>query len=99
MSLIWVIVGSILQLMLALFLFMLVAFSGGGIANDGSLRKIQIGVLDLSLYALPASCFIGSGIVIYYYATGGSAYAYWWYVLPILMAAAYLFYAMNIAGG
>lgn len=65
MSLGWVITGTLGQLVLGVFLFMLVAFSGGGIANGNTVRKFQLGVLDFSMPVLPISCALSAGIVLY----------------------------------
>lgn len=98
MSLTWVIIGSLVQVMLAMFLFMLVGFSASSIVNSNSLSKLQMGVLNLSLYALPATCMLSAAMVIYYYCVGASARAYWWYLLPMLLAAVYLVYASLLNG-
>ncbi|QEY15907.1 hypothetical protein D0C16_07945 [Cellvibrio sp. KY-GH-1] len=97
MSLTWVIIGSIAQLMLAFFLFMLVVFSAAGIANNNeALKPIHLTLLNLSIYLLPALCLISAGVVIYEYRNGGSAIAYWWYLLPVVAAVVYLVYAVNL---
>ncbi len=96
MSLTWVIVGSVVQLMLSLFVFMVVAFSAGGVANGNNLNRIQVGILNLSIYVLPALCLLSAGIVIFCYKTGGSAYSYWWYTAPVILTLAYLFYANSL---
>ncbi len=97
MSITWVIIGSIAQLMLAFFLFMLVVFSAAGIANNNeALKPIHLTLLNLSIYLLPALCLISAGVVIYQYRSGGSAIAYWWYLLPVVSAAIYLVYAVNL---
>ena len=97
MSIGWVVLGTILQLFLALFLFMFVGFTAGGIANGRSLRKYQSAILDLSLYFLPATCIICAGIVIYQYNNSGSVNSYWWYALPLLLTGCYLIYALKIS--
>lgn len=96
MSIVWVIIGSFLQLCLALFLFMLVVFSGGGIANGSSLGPVQLKIINLSMYLLPSICLLSAGIVIYQYLKGGSAYSYSWYALPVLATFFYFFYVNNL---
>lgn len=98
MAITWVIIGSIGQLMVAMFLFMLVAFSAGGIANGNSLSKRQMSVLNLSIYALPATCLLSAGIVIYFYCTGASVIAFWWHLLPLGATVAYLLFVSTIGG-
>ena len=91
MSLIWVIVGSLAQLCLAFFMFMLAAFAGGGIANGNSLTPMQLRILDWSLYFLPGSCVISAVTVIVLYFRGVGAEGYWWYLLPVVAVAIYFF--------
>lgn len=91
-----VIVGTVLQLMLAFFLFMLVAFSGGGVANGAALSKLQLGVLDFSLYALPASCLVSAGIVFYLYMRDAGPGSYWWHGLPVVATAVYVLYVFHL---
>ena len=99
MSIGWVITGTFLQGCLALFLFMLVAFSGGGVANGRALRKFQLGILDRSLYLLPATCILSAAIVIYQYSSGGGLYSYWWYGLPLLATVSYFIYLNKVIKG
>lgn len=96
MSLGWVIAGSVAEVTLAFFLFMLGAFAGGGIANGNNLSKFHMAVLDFSLLALPASCIISGGIVVYFYNTGGNAMAYWWYAVPLVLTGLYLGLAVRV---
>lgn len=98
MSLTWVIAGSIAQGCLAMFLFMLGAFAGGGLANGGNLSRGQIAILDSALYLLPASCIVSAAVVIYLYHKGATANAYWWYVLPILCTVIYFTYTNRLSG-
>jgi hypothetical protein len=93
MSLIWVILGSISQLCLSVFVFMLTAFMGGGIANGRDLSSLQSKIIDLSLFVLPCLCLISAGIVIYQYSNSGTSSAYWWYSMPIIATIAYVIYA------
>ncbi len=72
MSLIWVVLGTIFQIFLFNFVAMVVAFSAGGIVNGHSLSRVQMFILDLSLYLLPILCVVSAGIVIYQYNIGGS---------------------------
>jgi len=91
MSFGWTLAGTILQLMLANFLFMLVAFSGGGLASGNSLGKRRIGILNLSLFLLPALCALSACIVIWLHWRGG-AISYAWYALPLVATVFYVGY-------
>lgn len=71
MSLIWVVIGSICQILLAIPMFMFAAI-GWGIWNG-------------ILFVLPLSCIFSAGIVIYYYFNGGTSDSYLWYGLPVML--------------
>jgi hypothetical protein len=96
MSLGWVVAGTFAQGMLGMWLFMLVAFSGGSIANGQSLTKSQSLFLDLAILALPASCAVSAIAVIYLFITDAGALSYAWYAMPVALAAAYWVYAMHL---
>ncbi len=85
----WVVFGTIMQLTLSLFLFMLAAFAGGGVANGRNFSDGLMKIIDLSIYLLPATAIFAAGIVIYQYNNDGSVYNYWWYSFPILSAIIY----------
>jgi len=95
MSVGWVVLGTFAQGMLGMWLAMLAAFAGGGIANGNALSKGEIRLLDMALLALPASCAVSAIAVIYLYITDASAAAYWWYALPVPLTAAYWAYALH----
>lgn len=92
----WLIFGTIAQLMLAYFLFMVVVFSAAGMSNTASLGRLPLVILNLSMYVLPALCVLSAGIVLYLYKHGGSAASYWWYALPLVALAVYLIYAIGL---
>jgi hypothetical protein len=92
MSFVWTLLGTIGQLMLAYFLFMLVAFSGGGVANGGELSRRQIAILDLSLLGLPALCVVSAVIVVGLHVRGAGARSYGWYAMPLAATVAYVIY-------
>ena len=96
MSLVWVVVGTFAQLCFAFFLFMLAAFAGGGYANGNSLKPMQLAILNLSLYLLPALCVISAGIVIALYRHDAGAGSYLWYCLPIIGTVIYFTYTNNL---
>ena len=92
MSFGWTLAGTIMQLMLANFLFMLVAFSGGGLASGNSPGKRRIGILNLSLFLLPALCVSSACIVIWLHWRGGGAMSCAWYAMPLVATAFYVAY-------
>lgn len=94
MSFTGVIIGTLVQLGLAGFLFMATIFTGAGIGNVNQLSDAQMSVLTLSIYVLPGSCVVSGIIVWWAYRNQSGAIAYWWYALPLLLAAAYFVYAM-----
>ncbi|OOG51111.1 hypothetical protein [Rhodanobacter sp. C01] len=96
MSLTWTILGTISQLLLAYLLFMVVVFSATGIGNDDPLGKLQLNILNLSMYVLPALCAASAGIVVYLHRHGGSAASYWWYAMPLVATVLYLVYALML---
>lgn len=96
MSLGWVIAGTAGQVLLGVFLFMVVIFSGAGIVNGHNLSPFQTGILNFSMYALPALCVISACVVLYLYHIDGSASSYWWYAVPVIAAAVYLIYAIHL---
>ena len=90
MSLTWTLLGTLAELALAGFLFMLVVFSAGGLANGAALGRFALGVLNLSMFLLPALCVLSAGIVIWLHLHGAGSAAYAWYALPLAATALYL---------
>jgi hypothetical protein len=90
----WTLAGTIAQLMLAFFLFMLVAFSAGGVANGATLSRFHMGILNLSLCVLPALCVFSALIVMYLHWHAAGAMSYWWYAMPVAGTVVYLAYVM-----
>lgn len=96
MSLVWVILGTLAQLMLAGFLFMLVGFSAGAAANNNDLSELHETILTAFLWTLPGLCFGSAGTVIYYFTAGGGVNTYWWYMMPIVAAIIYIIYLVKL---
>lgn len=71
MSLIFVIIGSIITILLAIPLLI---FAG---TSQGAFYGI--------LFALPLSCLFSTGIVIYYYFHEGTSASYLWFGIPWLL--------------
>lgn len=71
MSLIFVIIGSIITILLAIPLLFFAATSQGAFYGI--------------LFVLPLSCLFSTGIVIYYYLHSGTSATYLWYGLPWLL--------------
>ena len=97
MSLGWTLTGTIFELVLAYMLFMLVAFSGGGMVSGRSLTRRQTGLLDLSLFMLPGLCVLSACIVIGLHWCGGGAVSYAWYALPLLATVLYFAYLASLS--
>lgn len=79
-----------------MFMFMFAVFAGGGMANGNNLSPLAIRILDLSMLALPGSCVISAGVVIYLYNTGGGRSSYGWYLLPFAVAGLYMMFISNM---
>lgn len=97
MSFAWTLLGTIGQLVLAYLLFMLVAFSAGGLVNGARLGKVELRVLNLSIYLLPAMCVLSAGIVIGLHLLGGGVASYGWYVLPLAGMLLYVAYTTMLS--
>ena len=97
MSLLWVIAGSIFQVFLSVFLFMLVAVSAGSIANNNTVSELQSSILNISIYLLPLICLLSAGIVIFQYTMNSSSLSYWWNTLPIAMTIIYLLFTLSLS--
>lgn len=89
MSIEWTVLGTFGQLLLAVLLFMLVAFSGGGLANGHRLGRAAMKVLDASLFVLPGTCVLSTLIVWYLQWAGGGTDSYGWFALPLAATALY----------
>jgi hypothetical protein len=98
MSLFWVVASVVAQLGLAMMLFLLVAFSGGGIANQDNVSRSVLLVIDVSLYVLPLLCLASAGLMIHGYLSGATARAYGWHLLPLPAAVAYVLFALSVSG-
>ncbi|GLQ96166.1 hypothetical protein [Dyella mobilis] len=97
MTLGWTLLGTIVQMGLVPFLFMVVVFSASSIGNDGSLGKFHTGLLNLCIFALPAISALSALIVIFLHWHGGGAESYWWYAMPVVATVLYLVYAITLA--
>ncbi len=93
MRLIWIILGTVFQLGLAMFLFVTVAFSSAGIANLSNLSKFHITILAASPFGLPLICISVAGIVIYLYTVNAGSVYYWLYLVPLILSIIYFAYA------
>ncbi|MFN7444715.1 MAG: hypothetical protein ACK5RC_06000 [Curvibacter sp.] len=97
MSLFWVVCGVVAQLSLGCVLFMLVAFSAGGIANAGGVSPRDMLLLNAALYVLPLLCLVSAGLIVYGYVSGASARTYGWHLLPLPAAVAYILFALSLS--
>lgn len=92
----WVVVGTLAQLILGLFLFMLVVFSASSMDGVGKLARVHSKILTLSLFGLPATCVVSAGMLIHLYRSGGGPSSWWWHAVPLAAAAVYLAYAIGL---
>jgi len=94
-SLAWApLLGTFSEMMLAYFLFMVVAFSGGGLVNGASWGKLHTRLLNLAIYTLPGACMASAGIVIGLHVDGAGSSAYGRYALPLAAAVVYFAYVI-----
>lgn len=101
MSSAWVIVGTIGQLFLGMFMLLITIFGGAGVVDHASragrtLSSLQSGIIDWSIYLLPALCFASAGIVIYLYKHGGGVSSYWWYLPPVIASGLYWWFVAGL---
>lgn len=92
MTLGWVIAGTVGQALLAMMLFLMVAFGFSAVGNTHQPTDRDFKVLDSALYLAPASCLFSAVIVIGLYRAGSDVAAYLWYTLPLLVFAGYWLY-------
>ncbi|MES2674006.1 MAG: hypothetical protein V4660_07170 [Pseudomonadota bacterium] len=95
MSLLGLVLSVIGLLMLALFQFMLVAFSGGGLANGNKLSSWTMSVLNISIYLLPALSVFTAAALIYFYVSDSAYLSLKWHFLPLSATVAYYIFVMN----
>jgi len=89
MKLLWVALAILFNCGLGMFLFMLVAFAGGGYANGGEKRYL-IKFFDMALLGLPALCAIAVVMLIVAYFAGWGPGHYWWAALPLPFAIVFV---------
>lgn len=84
-----VLAGSFWLSCLAMMVFMLAVFAGGGIANGGKAGVWGLRFLDFSTVALPALC-VAAGVMLWVaYSRDWGAVHYWWNAFPLPFIAAY----------
>lgn len=99
MSFGWTVAGTVGQLMLGYFLFMLVVFSACGLGDGAKLSRLACVILDKSMYVVPALCPLSAVIVIYLHRHGDGPASYLWYAMPLGGAALYLSYFAALVQG
>ena len=92
----WVVLGTIMQALLALMSFMMAVFMGGGFVNKGDVSDFDIKLLELAIFVLPIICVISAIIVIVKYSAKESKRHYAWYAMPIFAWAIFLMYANTL---
>ena len=90
------IIGTFLMLMLGCIAFMLVVFSGGGIANSPDRNKAVIAVCNASMFLLPGSCLVAIVAAWVAYAMGAGLHGYWTFALPLLCIIAYCVFLWRV---
>lgn len=93
----WVTLGTLGQLMLAGFQFMLVIVSASSLGAGPALGKLESATLNALIYVLPATSIVSAAIVLYLYWHGGSSTGYWWYALPLAATVSYLVYVISLS--
>lgn len=88
----WTVAGTVGQLMLGYFLFMLVVFSACGLGDGPRLGRLARAILDRSMYVVPGLCPLSAAIVIVLHRLGDGPASYLWYAMPLGGAALYLGY-------
>jgi len=98
MSLVWLIVGIVLQAMFALFQFIAVVFAGGGAVSVDGIQPWQIRILDLSIFLLPAISVVVSLLLIVLYAMHSRYFSHWWHLVPVVCFVLYMLFVFSISG-
>ena len=95
----WIVIaGTIGLISLAMMLFMMTAFTGGGIVNlNSSISKTTIKILDISMFALPATCIVAIAVIWIGYVNGADSKFYWWFVLPAPFIVLYFEFASRLS--
>ena len=95
MSLLGLVLSVIGQLMFAMFQFMLIAFSAGGLANGNKLSSWKMSVLNVSIYFIPALSVVTAAALIYFYVSHSPYLSLKWHFLPLATTVAYLVFVTN----
>lgn len=96
LSLMGVIIGSIFELIFCVFCFMVVAFSGGALANGGA-SKVVVKVLNYFLCLIPISCIVCAIVVIFAYSSGFGSNFYWLFAVPPALLVTYFIIIARLA--
>ncbi|WP_133011074.1 hypothetical protein [Marinomonas flavescens] len=94
MPLIWVVIGTFVQLALGGYMVIMSIFAGGAIAQHHVLTEFDDKVLSSSFFVLPLSFVITAIIVLIHYWKGSTITSFWWYAVPWGVVALYIFYTM-----
>lgn len=95
MSLLSLVLSVIGLLMLAMFQFMLVAFSAGGLANGNKLSAWKMSVLNVSIYLIPALSVITAAALIYFYVSHSPYLSLKWHFVPLAVTVIYIVFVTN----
>ena len=77
--------------------FMLVAFAGGGYANNPNIGKGVIGIFNTALFVIPGLWALAGIILLVAYFREWGAGHYWWTLLPLPFTLAFVFWMMNLS--
>lgn len=96
MSLPALLIGLLGQAVLALFLFMIVAFSAGGTANTRTLTETELAVLTASAWVLPGLCVVVGAALVVLYRSGAGPVWHTLHLVPVAAAVIYLLYTASL---
>ncbi|MGO3406219.1 hypothetical protein [Marinomonas sp.] len=94
MPLMWVVIGTFVQLGLGAYMVIASIFAGGAVAQHHALTPFDDQVLSSSFFVLPLSFVITAIIVLVQYWKGGSVASFWWYAVPWGVVALYVIYCL-----
>ena len=99
MTLGWVVLGTIGQLMLAYMGFLGAVFGGGAaVGRAGGLTGFQNGLLTGAIYGLPALSVLVALLVITLYWADYGPWAFAWHLLPVVTLVLYVWYVFHWLG-
>lgn len=89
MSLLWVVIGCVFELILAWVFFVVSIFNNGSAPHYNSLSSFKKKILAYAPVILPGSCVLAGALVIRGYINEENADTYLWLALPLVLAIPY----------